>query len=101
MNVKEKKDPTEIVSESYSAAGRVQNSDFVADVMRSGDAKGAQVQTVSLRRTKGKQDELMSLAVEEVDSLIALLEHIRDTTIPKTNSYGIPVEVPEEKGKKK
>lgn len=101
MKVNEKKDPSEVISEAFSAAGRVQNADFVADVSRSGDAKGAEVQSVTLRRTKGKQDELISLNVGEIDSMVAILEHVRDTTIPKTNSYGIPADEPEETGRKK
>lgn len=101
VKVNEKKDPTEIISEAFSVAGRAQNTDFVADVTRSGDAKGAEVQNVSLRRAKGKQEEVVSIVVAEIDSMIAILEHVRDVLIPRTNGYGIPADEPEETGRKK
>lgn len=101
VKINEKTDPTEVISEAYSAAGRVQNADFVADATRSGDAKGAVVQNVTLRRTKGKQDELIVVSTGEIDTMIAILEHARDVLIPKVNAYGIPVDEPEEKGKKR
>lgn len=99
MNPKQKKDPTEIQAESFSAAGSAQNADFIADVVRSGDATGAVVQSVKLKRTKGKQEEFMVVTVEEIPSLIAILDHAQEKLIPATNAYGLPVVA--EEGKKK
>lgn len=101
VKVNEKSDPTAIVSQAYSAAGRVQNADFVADATRSGDAKGAEVQSVTLRRTKGKQEEVIVVSVAEIDSLIAILEHAQEVLIPTVNGYGIQSDEPvEEKGRR-
>lgn len=102
VKLNERKDPSEIVSEAYSAAGRIQNADFVADATRSGDAKGAEVQSITLRRAKGKQEEMIAVSIAEIPTLISILEQAQDVLIPKVNSYGLlPDEPVEEKGRRK
>lgn len=85
-----KKNPCDIQSQAFSAVGSAQNQDFSVEVQRAGDATGALVQTARVRRTKGKQDEVIQVGVEEIPSLIAILQHAHDKLIPATNTYGLP-----------
>jgi hypothetical protein len=85
-----KKDPTLVTSQHFSAAGSAQNTDFIAECERSGDAAGAVAAVVKIRRTKGKQEEVISLMVEEIPSLVAILSHAQSKLIPAVNEYGRP-----------
>lgn len=85
-----KKDPTLVTSQHFSAAGSAQNADFIADCERSGDAGGAVASVVKIRRTKGKQEEVIAVTVEEIPSLVAILQHAQAKLVPAVNEYGRP-----------